>query len=59
MNLFNAVKQMFSGVISDEEICAHDWVTCPNCDVNITKEDLYGNNYKCPACGYKIKQESV
>jgi len=58
MDLFKAIKQMFSGEISDEEVAAHEWVQCPNCDVNITKEDLSFNNGKCPVCKYKIYQES-
>ena len=42
--------------IADSEVDKHKWILCPQCDVNITKEDVDGNNGICPNCGCKIKK---
>jgi len=48
------IKKLFSFKISDEEIAEHEWVLCPKCNVNVTKEDIFDNNGFCPNCKTKI-----
>lgn len=55
--LLKSIINFLTGRISDEEVAAHEWILCPNCQVNIIKEDLEGNNYTCPSCNTKINIE--
>lgn len=57
MNIFELLKKFITPTISDEEVAEHDWVLCPKCNVNITKEDLQDNDWVCPNCKTKILQE--
>lgn len=59
MSIFEKIKNLLTDKISDEEIAAHEWVLCPKCQVNITKEDLDCNNWICPNCSAAITKENV
>jgi len=52
-------NKLILGKISDEEVAKHEWVLCPNCNVNVMKEDLIGNDYCCPNCHAEIQKEVV
>ena len=56
MDIISFIKNLFTIKISDEEIAEHDWILCPKCNVNITKEDIEDNNWICPNCKTKIIQ---
>ena len=57
MSIFENIKKIFTGRISDEEVAAHEWVLCPKCQVNNLKEDLEANNWICLACSASIIKE--
>lgn len=57
MNIIEIIKKFLTPVISDEEVAAHEWILCPKCNVNITKEDLQDNDWICPNCKTKISKE--
>jgi PHP family Zn ribbon phosphoesterase len=29
-------------------------ITCPNCNVDVKKEELRRNNLRCPTCGFDL-----
>ena len=29
-------------------------ITCPNCNVDVEKEELRRNNLRCPTCGFDL-----
>jgi acetyl-CoA carboxylase beta subunit len=55
--MFERIKNFLTGKISDEDVNAHEWIFCPNCQVNIMKEDLDNNNWICPNCSTSIVRE--
>ena len=57
MKIFEMIKKIITPTISDEEIAEHEWVLCPKCNVNITKEGLQDNEWICPNCKIKITSE--
>ena len=57
MKITEFIKNLFTSKISDEEIAQHEWILCPKCNVNITKEDLQDNEWLCPNCKTKITKE--
>ena len=36
----------------------HD-VTCPNCNVDVSAEELRSSNLCCPTCGYDLSKAEV
>ena len=55
LNFSKHFKELFAQAITDEEINKEKWVLCPKCKVNITLDDICGNDGLCPNCGFKIK----
>ena len=56
MGFLDKIKSIFSDTISDEEVASQEWVLCPNCNVNISKQDLSDNGGRCPNCKCNIGQ---
>ncbi len=33
-------------------------ITCPNCNVDVEREELRRNNLRCPTCGYNLSEST-
>jgi len=34
-------------------------ITCPNCNVDVEREELKRNNLRCPTCGFDLSDVEV
>ena len=34
-------------------------ITCPNCNVDVEREELKRNNLRCPTCGFDLSDAEV